>query len=61
MGVCKINIDTDARIAFAAGFLEKARQGKSAVDLRKYLGAGRDSAEKVYLDKMRAFGSKNKL
>ncbi|MBN1941572.1 MAG: class II fructose-bisphosphate aldolase [Candidatus Diapherotrites archaeon] len=61
LGVCKINIDTDARIAFAAGFLEKAKQDKGSVDLRKYLGAGRSAVEKVYLDKMRAFGSKGKL
>lgn len=61
LGICKINIDTDARLAFMAGVLQKANAYKGPVDLRKYFGAGRTELEKLYTEKMRAFRSAGKI
>lgn len=58
LGICKINIDTDARLAFMGGVLQKARDYKGPVDLREYFSAGRIALEKLYAEKMLAFGSK---
>ncbi|MBN2070884.1 MAG: class II fructose-1,6-bisphosphate aldolase [Candidatus Krumholzibacteriota bacterium] len=59
-GICKVNIDTDMRIAFTV-FIRKAMNEKpEAFDPRKYLGAGRDAIVEVVKYKMRLFGSDGK-
>lgn len=57
-GICKINIDTDARLAFMAALLGKVHSYNGPIDLREYFGAGRQALEELYSEKMQAFGSK---
>jgi len=59
LGVCKVNIDTDARLAFMAGILESAKS-KTRLDLRSYFGSGKKELERLYLEKIRLFGSRGK-
>jgi fructose-bisphosphate aldolase class II len=59
-GICKINIDTDARLAFMGALLQKAHDYTGPVDLREYFGAGRTALEKLYGQKIKDFGSANK-
>ena len=59
-GICKVNIDTDMRIAFTV-FIRKTMSEKPDVfDPRKYLGAGRDAIVDVVKYKIDLFGSKGK-
>jgi len=39
--ICKINIDTDLRLAFTSGIREYLKNKPSEFDPRKYLGAGK--------------------
>ena len=57
LGICKVNIDTDMRIAFTA-FIRKAFAEKPEnIDPRKYLGPARDAVREVVAAKMKLFGS----
>lgn len=59
-GICKVNIDTDMRIAFMA-YLRKALMEKPEnIDPRKYLGAAREAVVEVVRHKIRLFGSVEK-
>jgi len=60
-GVCKINIDTDTRLALMGALLQKAHDYKGAIDTREYFGAGRNAIEKTFLQKMKDFGSAGKI
>ena len=55
MAVCKINIDTDLRLAMTASVREYLAQNPSEFDPRKYLGPARDAIKGMVL------GSSNKL
>lgn len=57
LGISKINVDTDGRLAFMAGVAESIREYKGAIDIRQYLGPGRDEVTKWYIEKMKAFGT----
>ncbi len=58
-GICKVNIDTDMRIAFAA-FMRKALAERPDVfDPRKILAPARDAVAEVVRVKIELFGSKN--
>ena len=60
LGICKVNIDTDMRIAFMA-FVRKAFAEKPEnIDPRKYLAAGRDAVMGVVKKKIQLFGSNGK-
>jgi fructose-bisphosphate aldolase class II len=58
LGVCKINVDTDLRIAFT-GQVRAAFNGNPAnFDPRKYLGPARDEIKRIVAHKMiHVFGS----
>lgn len=57
LGVCKVNIDTDLRIANLAGVRRFLKEEPSVIDPRQFLGAGRDLMVKVIRQKMRLLGS----
>jgi fructose-bisphosphate aldolase class II len=59
-GVCKINTDTDLRLAFTAGLREFIAAHPEEFDPRHLLGAARDQMQKVVEHRMELFGSKGK-
>ena len=59
LGICKINIDTDLRLAFTKS-VRKTLQDKTIFDPRFYLAAGRDAVTDTVKAKMIMFGSKGK-
>ncbi|MDW5300111.1 MAG: class II fructose-1,6-bisphosphate aldolase [Sedimentibacter sp.] len=53
MGVCKINIDTDLRLAMTACIRQIFVENPSEFDPRKYLGPGRTAIKDMVAHKMR--------
>lgn len=61
MGVCKINIDTDLRLALTACIRQYFAEHPSEFDPRKYLGPGRTAIKDMVAHKMRnVLGCSNK-
>ena len=59
--VCKINIDSDSRLAMTASVREVLAQKPAEFDPRKYLGPARDNMERLYKHKIEnVFGSNGK-
>lgn len=59
--VCKINIDSDGRIAMTAAIREVMANKPAEFDPRKYLGPARDSLRELYKHKIvNVLGSNNK-
>ena len=50
--VCKINIDSDSRLAMTASVSEVLAQKPAEFDPRKYLGPARDNMERLYKHKI---------
>lgn len=62
MQVCKINIDTELRIAFGAALRASlAPSGRTALDPREVLGAAREAVQEVVAAKIKLFGSSGRL
>jgi len=61
LGINKINIDTDLRIAFNAGDREFLDEHPEIIDPRAILSAAKDEMIKVIRQKIRLFGSNNKI
>lgn len=60
--VCKINIDSDSRLAFTAAVRKVFVEKPGEFDPRKYCGPARDEMEKMYKHKIiDVLGSENKL
>ncbi len=60
--VCKINIDSDGRIAMTAAVREVLATKPGEFDPRKYLGPARDSLKELYKHKLiNVLGSANKI
>jgi fructose-bisphosphate aldolase class II len=59
-GICKINTDTDLRLAFDAGIREFLVKHTDDFDPRHILGAARDAIQKIVEHRMELFGSKGK-
>lgn len=60
--VCKINIDSDGRIAMTAAVRQVLATKPAEFDPRKYLGPARDSLKELYKHKLiNVLGSANKL
>lgn len=58
LGVCKINVDTDLRIAFTGQVRKAFNDNPANFDPRKYLGPARDEIKATVAHKMRkVFGS----
>jgi fructose-bisphosphate aldolase class II len=60
MGISKINIDTDLRLAFTATVREVLANSPKEFDPRKILGPAKDAMKEVVKSKMRLFGSSGK-
>lgn len=60
MGVTKINIDTDLRIAFTGQIRKFFIENPAEFDPRKYLGPARDAVTEIVKRKIKVFGSENK-
>lgn len=61
-GVCKVNIDTDLRLAMTAAIRKHMVENPGNFDPRKYLGAGRTAIKEMVQHKIRdVLGSSNKL
>ncbi|MBO7521624.1 MAG: class II fructose-1,6-bisphosphate aldolase [Opitutales bacterium] len=59
--VCKINIDSDGRLAMTAAVREVLNKKPAEFDPRKYLGPARDELKKLYMHKIvNVLGSANK-
>ncbi|HEY9124725.1 MAG TPA: class II fructose-1,6-bisphosphate aldolase [Bacteroidales bacterium] len=59
--VCKINIDSDGRLAMTAAVREVFATKPAEFDPRKYLGPARDELKKLYMHKtIHVLGSANK-
>lgn len=62
LGVCKINIDTDLRLAMTAAIRKYLIESPDVFDPRKYLGKGRDAIEEMVRHKIKnVLGSSNTL
>ena len=59
--VCKINIDSDSRLAMTAAVRKVLAEKPGEFDPRKYLGPARDEMKKLYAEKIvNVLGSANK-
>ncbi len=59
--VCKINIDSDGRLAMTAEIRKVFHDKPAEFDPRKYLGPARDELKKLYMHKVQnVLGSENK-
>ncbi|MDR1380242.1 MAG: class II fructose-1,6-bisphosphate aldolase [Tannerella sp.] len=60
--VCKINIDSDSRLAMTAAIRKVFTESPAEFDPRKYLGPARENAKKLYIHKIKdVLGSENRL
>jgi fructose-bisphosphate aldolase class II len=60
--VCKINIDSDSRLAMTAAIRKTFAVSPAEFDPRKYLGPARENAKKLYIHKIKdVLGSENRL
>ncbi len=57
LGINKINIDTDLRVAYTDKIKEAFNADPALFDLRKYLGPARTNVKETVKKKMRLFGS----
>ena len=60
LGICKINIDTDVRAAFARGVHQAIDKNKDEIDPRKILSPAREAMKQIVMEKMKVFGSAGK-
>ncbi|GAA0728058.1 class II fructose-1,6-bisphosphate aldolase [Clostridium malenominatum] len=62
MSVCKINMDTDLRLALTASIRKVLSENPKEIDPRKYIGAGRDAIQALVKEKIKnVLGSSNTL
>ncbi len=60
MGVTKINVDTDLRLAFTGQIRKFFRENPAEFDPRKYLAPAREAVKELVMRKIKVFGSENK-
>lgn len=60
LGICKINIDTDLRLAFIKTLRKTLAKDKKVYDPRAVLAPSREALKRVVIEKIKLFGSKNK-
>lgn len=60
LGVCKVNIDTNIREAFAAAARKAMADNPLEIDPRKMLGPAREATIEIIREKIRIFGSNGK-
>ena len=59
MHICKINVDTDLRLAYTTAILEYIQQNPDNIDPRKYLKYAIKEVTNTVSSKMKTFGSAN--
>ncbi len=59
LGVTKINVDTDLRLAFSGAIRKYLSQNPTEFDPRKYLGSAREIVKELVKNKIKLFGSEN--
>lgn len=57
LGINKINIDTDLRIAFTSAIKDFIAENPDNIDPRKVLGPAKEAMKQVIIEKMHLFGS----
>jgi len=60
LGIAKVNIDTDLRLAFTSSLLESLRKNPSKFDPRQHLEKARQAVAEVALEKISLLGCKGK-
>jgi fructose-bisphosphate aldolase class II len=60
-GVCKVNVDTDLRLAMTGAIRKFFMENPEKFDPRLYLGPARDSIKEVVKRKIRMLGCQNKI
>lgn len=60
MGICKVNIDTDLRLALTAKIRQVFAEVPGEFDPRKYLGPGRDAIKAMVKHKLHVLGCAGK-
>ncbi len=60
MGMCKVNIDTDLRMALTAKIRQVFAEKPAEFDPRKYLGPGRDAIREMVRHKLQVLGCAGK-
>jgi fructose-bisphosphate aldolase class II len=60
LGITKINVDTDVRLAFIVAVKEAMAVHPNEFDLRKILGPAMEAVKDIAISRMRLFGSKGK-
>ena len=60
MGVCKVNIDTDLRMALTAKIRQVFAEKPTEFDPRNYLGPAREAIEQMVVHKLEVLGCKGK-
>lgn len=60
LGICKINIDTDIRAAFAGAVKDFVKNNPDEIDPRKILGPATKAMKEIIKEKMEIFGSVNR-
>ncbi|MBD3384595.1 class II fructose-1,6-bisphosphate aldolase [candidate division KSB1 bacterium] len=61
MNVCKVNIDTDLRLAMTATIRREYAQNPENFDPRKYLGPARDAIKDMVIHKLQLLGASGKV
>lgn len=61
MGVCKVNIDTDLRLAMTGTIRKELKENPSNFDPRKYLGPARTAIQEMVMHKLDVLGNVNTL
>ncbi|MCE2595030.1 tagatose bisphosphate family class II aldolase [Motilimonas cestriensis] len=61
LGVCKVNVATELKIAFSDAVKHHFAEYPDANDPRKYITPGKAAMKKVVIDKIRMCGSEGKL
>ena len=61
LGICKVNIDTDLRIAFRKKVEEIILSERDQIDPRKILGPAKEAVKEVVREKIKAFGSEGRM
>ncbi len=61
LGICKVNIDTDIRIAFDAGVRKYLAENPEVIDPRKIMGGAIDLMKQVVSEKIKLFGSAHRM
>lgn len=60
LGISKINIDTDVRVAFTKGVADAINSNPDEFDPRKIIGPAKVEMKKAIIEKMEVFGSAGK-